>query len=135
VHRQQFDGGHAEVDEMRDGRFVAQSGEGPAQLSRNPGVAHGEALDVYLVDDRVCVGVTPVGPVQPRDWLTGRHQAARHAGRGVRVARCVLVAGQVSKHRRAERDGPAQGPKTVAPSGKWLPGSVSVVIMAVAVMV
>ena len=37
VHRQQFDGGHAEVDEMRDGRFVAQAGEGPAQLRGIPG--------------------------------------------------------------------------------------------------
>ena len=67
VHRQQFDGGHAEVAQVGDGRFVAQAGVGPAQLGRHLGVAHGEALDVHLVDDRVRVRVPPAGTVLPRE--------------------------------------------------------------------
>ena len=42
-------------DQVGDGRLVAQAGVGAAQLGRHPGVAHGEALDVHLVDDRVRV--------------------------------------------------------------------------------
>ena len=40
---------------------MAQAGVGPAQLGRDVRVAHGEALDVDLVDDRVRVAVP--GPV------------------------------------------------------------------------
>ena len=57
MHRQQFDGGHAEVEEVGDGRFVTEAGVSPAQLGRHLGVAHGEALDVHLVDNRVGVRV------------------------------------------------------------------------------
>ena len=39
MYRQQFDGGHAEVEQMADGRLVAESGVGSAQLFGHAGVA------------------------------------------------------------------------------------------------
>ena len=53
VHGQQLDGGDAQVEQVRDGGLVGQAGVGPAQLRGNVRVAHGEALDVDLVEDRV----------------------------------------------------------------------------------
>jgi hypothetical protein len=53
VHRKELHGGHAEVDEMGDRRFVREPGVGPAQMFRHGRMRGGEALDVDLVDDRV----------------------------------------------------------------------------------
>jgi hypothetical protein len=53
VHGQQFDGGDAQAGQVRDGGVVGQPGVGPAQLRGNIRVAHGEALDVDLVQHRV----------------------------------------------------------------------------------
>ena len=55
VHREQLDRGDAEVDEVGDGRLVAEPGVGAAQLRRDVRVRRREALDVDLVDDRVGV--------------------------------------------------------------------------------
>ena len=52
VHRQQLDGGDAEVDQvLHDGR-VGQPGVAAAQVLGDGRVQPGEALDVQLVDDR-----------------------------------------------------------------------------------
>lgn len=67
MNRQQFHAGYAEAEQVGDGRFMTQSGVSPAQLGRHAGMTHGEALDVHLVDNRVCVGVPGVGTVLPRE--------------------------------------------------------------------
>src|SRR6185437_3990878 len=53
VHGQQLHGGDAQVEQVRDGGVVGQTGVGPAQLGGDVRVAHGEALDVDLVQHRV----------------------------------------------------------------------------------
>src|ERR1035441_6235188 len=57
-----------------------------------------------------CTGSSSTA-VTPRGLLIDHHQAARHAGSGIGVARRVLVADGVSKHLRPECDGPAQCPR------------------------
>ena len=94
VHREQLDGGDAEVPEVVDDGRGGQAGVRPAQLLGDPVVQLREALDVQLVDD----GVGPlrlrravVAPVEVVDHDDGlRHERGRVA----------LVAG-----RRLGRDG------------------------------
>jgi len=87
-----------------DGRLVAQAGIGTAQFGRHPGMTHGEALDMDLVDNRVRVPVLGPGTVPPREGLLGHHQAAWHAGRRIRITGRVGVARRVSEHLGTERD-------------------------------
>ena len=82
VHRQQFDGGDAQVAQVRDGGLVAQAGVGPAQLRRDVRVAHGEALDVDLVEDRVRVAVPGPLIVVPAECRV-HDQAPGHVPGGV----------------------------------------------------
>ena len=60
VDRQQLDRGDPEVHRVGDGGVVGQPRKGAAQLGGHAGVAHGEPLDVDLVDDGV--GVAVPGP-------------------------------------------------------------------------
>ena len=53
VHRQQLDGGDAEVGQVAGDCRVGQPGVGAPELFGHVGVALGEALDVGLVDDRL----------------------------------------------------------------------------------
>ncbi len=53
MDRQQLDGRHPEAGQVRDGRRVGEARVGAAQLGRDAGVAHGEALDVQLVQHRL----------------------------------------------------------------------------------
>ena len=90
-------------------RFAGQPGIRSAQLRGHPRMAHGEALDVQLVDDRVLVPVRPGGRVGPLERPAG-HQAARHERRGVRGTRRVGPRGGVAEHLRAAADRPRQRP-------------------------
>ena len=92
VHREQFDGGDTQMEQVGDGRLVAEPGVGAAQLRRDVRVGRGEPLDVDLVDDRVGV---PAGRDGLGGPLVGRvhHQAARHVGGRVEGARRVGVVG------------------------------------------
>jgi hypothetical protein len=76
VDREQLDRGYAEVDQMREGAVVAQTGVGPLQRLGHRGMGRGEALDMDLVDHRVGVAVARPGTIGP---VEGRvhHQAAR----------------------------------------------------------
>ena len=73
-------------------------------------MAHGEALDVDLVDHRVRVPVPGPVAVLP---VEGRvhDQAPRHVRRGVEGARGVRVAHVVAEHLGPERDRSADGPR------------------------
>ena len=86
VHGQQLDGGDAEVTQVRDGGFVAQAGVGPAQRRGNVRMAHGEALDVDLVQDRVRVAVPGPLIVLPAERRV-HDQAPGHVPGGVQGAR------------------------------------------------
>ena len=46
MHRQQFEGRHAEIDEMTDDGVVPETGVRAPQLGGHPGMHHREALDV-----------------------------------------------------------------------------------------
>ena len=95
---------------MADGRLMAQPGVGSAQLGRHPGVSHGEALDVHLVDDRVRVRVPGPGAVAPAIRLV-YHQAARHVRRRIQRARRVgVAAGRIPQHLGPEAHRPGQRP-------------------------
>jgi hypothetical protein len=67
VHGQQLDGGDAQVKQVPDGGLVAQAGVGPAQRRGNVRVAHGEALDADLVQDRVRVAVPGAFVILPAE--------------------------------------------------------------------
>jgi hypothetical protein len=51
MHRHQLYRGHAEQEKMLDGCRVSEAGIRTAQLFRNAGLLHREALDVGFVDD------------------------------------------------------------------------------------
>ena len=110
VHRQQLDGGDAEVLQVRDRGLVTEPGVGTAQLRRYIGMAHGEALDVDLVDHRVRVAVPGPAAVLP---VEGRvhDQAPRHVPGGVEGARGVRVVHVVAEHLGPERDRSADRPR------------------------
>ena len=95
LHRQQLDGGHAELDEVLDGAGVSEACERAAIAFGYIRMARRHALDVRLVDDRL-------GPVRARPLVAlacqrrvptraclERH-AFRHEGR-----RVALVDGEV----------------------------------------
>ena len=65
VHGQELDGRDAQVDEVGDGRLVRQPRVRALERGRHARVAHREALDVHLVDDRVGVAVGAVAGVGP----------------------------------------------------------------------
>ena len=93
VHRQQLQRGHAQAGQVGDGDLVRQAGVRAALVWGNARVAHGEALDVNLVDHRVRVRVRgAVGVPPPEPGV--HHHAAGHVGRRVqpaRLGRVILV--------------------------------------------
>ena len=103
VHRQQFDGGDAQAEQVRDGGFVAQAGVGPAQRRGNAGMAHGEALDMDLVDDRVRVAVPGAVVILPAECRV-HDQAPGHIRRRIQGARLAGVGCILAEHLRPERD-------------------------------
>ena len=103
VHREQFDGGDAQVKQVRDRGFVAQAGVGPAEQRRNVRMAHGEALDVDLVQDRVRVAVPGAFVILPAE-IRVHDQAPGHVRRGVQAARFARVGDVLAEHLRPERD-------------------------------
>ena len=103
VDREQFDGGDAEVKQVRDGGLVAQAGVGPAQRRGDVRVAHGEALDVDLVQDRVRVAVPGPLVVLPAERRVD-DQAPGHVPGGVQAARLAGVGRVLAEHLRPERD-------------------------------
>ena len=108
VHWQQFDGGDAQVRQVRDGGVVGQAGVGPAELWRNVRVAHGEALDVDLVHDGVRGAVPDPVVVLPAELRVG-DQAPWDVRRGVQGAwpgRGSLI---LAEHLGAERDRSTDG--------------------------
>ena len=96
-------------EQMADGRLVAESGVGSAQLFGHPGVTHGEALDVYLVDDRVRIRAPGPGAVAPAERIVD-HQAARHVPRRIQRARRIRVIRGVPEHLGPEAHRPVDGP-------------------------
>ena len=90
MDREQLEGGHPEVHQMGDGRFVAQAGVGPPQLGRHAGMGHREPLDVHLVDDGVGVAVLGAAMGAPGEGGVD-HQAQRHVPGRVQPAGLVRV--------------------------------------------
>ena len=103
VHREQLDGGDAQVGQVRDGGLVAQPGVGPLQLGRDVRVAHGEALDVDLVHHRVRVPVPGAFVVLPAERRVG-DQAPGHVPGGVQGGRLAGVGCVLAEHLRPEGD-------------------------------
>ena len=68
---------------------MAQAGVGPAQLGRDVRVAHGEALDVDLVDDRVRVAVPGPVAVLPAERGVARPGSAARARRSPGCSACA----------------------------------------------
>ncbi len=54
MDREELDCSDPEVDQVRDGCIMGQAGVSTTQILRDPGVAHGEPLDMHLVNDSVC---------------------------------------------------------------------------------
>ena len=97
VHRQQLDGGDAEVLEVLDERRVGHAGVGAAQLLGDVGVADRRPLDVHLVDD----GVVPRGAQRPVAVPVEERvddDAAGDEGRRVVVVALVGVGPAVAEH-------------------------------------
>ena len=93
---------------MRDSGLVGQAGVGPAQLRGNVRVAHGEALDMNLVQDRVR-GAVP-GQVLVLPGVPGVHdQAPRHVRGGVQAAGPGRVGFVLAEYLRPEQDRSADG--------------------------
>ena len=95
LHRQQLDGGDAEVAQVVDDGGRGQAGVGAAQLLGHPVVQRGEPLDVQLVDHGV-------GPADLRPDLPGPVEAVvghDHPVQDVR-GRVALVAGEQLVARR-----------------------------------
>ena len=103
VYREQLDGGDAQVAQVGDSGIVAQAGVGAAQLGRDVGVAHGEALDVDFVDDRVRVAVPGPLIVVPAE-LRVDNQAAGHVPGGVQGGPLAGVGRVLAEHLGPERD-------------------------------
>ena len=97
VHGQQLDGGDAQVQQVRDRGLVAQPGVGPLQLRRYAGMAHGEALDMHLVDHRVRVPVPGPVAILPVECRVD-DQAPGHVPGGVQGARRAGVGGVLAEH-------------------------------------
>ena len=103
VHREQLDGGHAELLQVREGGGMREAGVGAAQLLGDVGVQPGEALHVDLVEDRV--GHRPargavIAPVEIR-----RHQhRAGDVRRRVAVVGSIRVIGRMTVDRRVPAD-------------------------------
>jgi hypothetical protein len=109
VHREQFHRGHPEVDQMGDRGVVAQPRVGAPQRRRDPGMGHGEPLDVHLVDDGVGVAVPrtdAAGPVERRV----DHQAPGDVTGRVELARPVGIGGVVAEDLGSEPHRPGGGP-------------------------
>ena len=110
VHREQLDRGHPEVGQVGQRGVVAQPRIGAAQLEGHAGMAHGEPLDMHLVDDGVGVAVPgPGGGVGPVEGGVD-DQAAGDMGGRVERAGPVGVADVVPEDLRAEPDRPGGGP-------------------------
>ena len=107
VHGEQFEGGHAQVEQVADDGLVGQPGVAATQRRGHVRVPHGEAFDVRLVDDRVLVAVDRPVIVGPVELLAG-DQAARHLGRGVHGRGRVAVGSRVGQDLRAGGDRPSQ---------------------------
>ena len=105
VHGQQFDGGDAEVNQVRDGGVVAQPGVGAAQRPGDVRVAHGEALDVDLVQHGVRVPVPGALAVLPAECRV-HDQAPGHVAGGVQGARLAGVGFVLAEHLGPEGDRP-----------------------------
>ena len=111
VHREQLDGGHAEVGEVRDRGRMGQPGVGAAQFLRDVGMGGGETLDVHLVDHGVGERVPGAGRWQRQRSGRddgGQHEAAGHAGGRVERARGGRVGrnrGRTAPGRSARRRG------------------------------
>ena len=84
VHRQQLDGGDAEIGQVVGDGGMSQAGVGAPQLLGDVGMALGQALDVGLVDDRLVQRTRPDGCRRPVEVATGDH-ALRHRRRRVGV--------------------------------------------------
>ena len=102
VHRQQFHRGHAEPGQVVGDRLVREPGVGAAQVLGHVRVAHGEPLDVRLVDDRVRVAAPRRLVVAPLEPAVG-DDAARHVPGRVQRARRVRVRRVVVEHLGPER--------------------------------
>ena len=93
VDRQQLDGGHAERLEVLDRGLGGQAGVGAAQVLAHAGVAHGEPLDVRLVDHRLVHRGVRRPVVLPVEAVVDDH---RLGDRGRRVLVVALEVGVVA---------------------------------------
>ncbi len=106
VDRHQLQRRHAEFGQVLDHRGVGQTRVGAAQLLGQPRMAHGETLDVGLVDHRVVVlrpGRPVVAPVEVRVDHDRRHRVRG----GVQVIAPVGRVEVVAVHLLAPPDRPA----------------------------
>ena len=84
---------------MRDGSRMRHSGVGAAQLLGDVGVQLGEALDVNLVEDRVCHRPARGAVIAPVEIRRHQHRA-RYVRRRVAVVRSIRVIGRMTVDRR-----------------------------------
>ena len=101
MHRQQFDGCHAQRGEVLEDRWVGEPCVRPALVLGDGGMQSGDSLDVRLVDD----GVAPCGTrgliVAPIEVVVD-HDAARYVRCGVQSASCQVVIAHVTEDGRPE---------------------------------
>ncbi len=84
LHREELHRGDAEPLEVVDDRRVGEAAVGPAEVLRDIGVAHGEALHVRLVDDEARPDDARALHALPVEAAI-HHDAPRHAGSAVAV--------------------------------------------------
>ncbi len=140
VHRQQLHRGHAEVRQVFDGGGMGQSRVGAAEFLGHRGMAHGEALDVRLVEDRLRLRHERSGIVAPVE-IRAHDDRAWHVGGTVLgllaegLAGDVAVDGITPAH--VALDGPGirveqQLAGVAAPASGRVPGAMDTVAVALA---
>ena len=111
VHRHQLDRGDAQPLQVLDDGGVRHPGVGAAQVGRDLRVAHGEPLDVALVQHGLVPGDaqrTVVAPLEPR---AADHRARHERGAVLVVAGPVVAAEGVAVHGRVPLHLPVERPR------------------------
>ena len=140
VDGQQLHRGHTQRLKVLDGGRVRQSGVGAPDGGWDARVAHREALDVDLVEDRVVVRDTRTGVVTPVE-VVADDDRARHVRSAVHLVAPSRRGHLVAEDGRPPLDGAVDGAgvgvqeqlvRVAAPPGPRVPGPVDAVAVALA---